>query len=232
MHQTQTNSSRSIKYSNRTSRATIEKNIDNFRPTYDPYQRNIPSDTRHNYFTRSTPSTFLGQRIIQLPSTSKSSLSIQLPTVSATHFANHVYHHEMGMKLSVDKLLAGPDKRLWTTSLSNEIGQLAQVIGKGRLPNECVKGTNTIFFVHKSQVLTDAKIIHANLICDIKPLKTEKHRVRMMVGGDRLDYDKEPSSPAISLLNTKIFLNIVISDARKDATFSTAGINTITYRVQ
>ena len=46
----------------------------------------------------------------------------------------------------------------------------------------------------------------------------------MTVGGDRLDYDREPSSPAISLLNTKIFLNSVISDTHKGATFSTADI--------
>ena len=61
------------------------------------------------------------------------------------------------MKLSVNKLLAGPDKRLWTNSLSNDFGRLAHGVGKGRLPEEYVKGTNTIFVDHKSQVPTDAK---------------------------------------------------------------------------
>ena len=44
------------------------------------------------------------------------------------------------------------------------------------------------------------------------------------MGGDKLYYDGEPSSSFISLLNTKIFLNSVISDADKGATFSIADI--------
>ena len=46
----------------------------------------------------------------------------------------------------------------------------------------------------------------------------------MTVGGDTLDYDGEPSSPAISLLDTQIFLNSVIFDSSNGATFSTADI--------
>ena len=49
-----------------------------------------------------------------------------------------------------------------------------------------------------------------------------------MVGGHKIDYDGKPSSPAISLLNTKIFLNSVISDVDKGATFSTVNIKIIT----
>ena len=87
-----------------------------------------------------------------------------------------------------------------------------------------VKGTNTIFFIHKSQVPTDAKVTYANLIRNIKPLKTGKYRVKMTTGGDILDYDGEPRSPAISLLNTKIFLNSIISNIDKEVTFSIANI--------
>ena len=47
----------------------------------------------------------------------------------------------------------------------------------------------------------------------------------MMVDGDKLDYDGEPSSPAIYLLNINMFLNSVISDVDKGATLSTADIN-------
>ena len=55
----------------------------------------------------------------------------------------------------------------------------------------------------------------------------------MMVGGDKLDYEGEPSSPVFSLLNTNIFLNSVISDARKGARFASADINKIiTYKAQ
>ena len=46
----------------------------------------------------------------------------------------------------------------------------------------------------------------------------------MTVSDDKLEYDGEPRSPVISLLNTKIFLNSVISDAGNDSTLSTADI--------
>ena len=46
----------------------------------------------------------------------------------------------------------------------------------------------------------------------------------MTVCGDKLDYDGEPSSHAISFLNTKIFLNSAISDTSNCATFSTVYI--------
>ena len=75
------------------------------------------------------------------------------------------------------------------------------------------------------------KITYANFVCDIKLSKNETHRVRLTVGGDKLAYDGDklaydgdPSSPAISLLDLKIHLNFVISDARKGACYLTADI--------
>ena len=46
----------------------------------------------------------------------------------------------------------------------------------------------------------------------------------MTVGGDRLDYEDSPSYPAFSLLDTKIMLNSIISDAHKGALYRTADI--------
>ena len=46
----------------------------------------------------------------------------------------------------------------------------------------------------------------------------------MTVSGDKLDYKGDPSSPAISLLNTNIFLNSVISDVRTGAKFCTVDV--------
>ena len=46
----------------------------------------------------------------------------------------------------------------------------------------------------------------------------------MTVGGDKLDYNGEPSYPNMHFLNTKIFPNSVISDTGNDTTFSTAYI--------
>ena len=46
----------------------------------------------------------------------------------------------------------------------------------------------------------------------------------MIVGGDRMEYEGDPSSPVVSLLNTKLFLNSVISDAYKGVRFATTDI--------
>ena len=43
-------------------------------------------------------------------------------------------------------------------------------------------------------------------------------------GGDRHDYEEDPSSPAVSLLDTKIMLSSVISDAHKGDRYCTADI--------
>ena len=50
------------------------------------------------------------------------------------------------------------------------------------------------------------------MVCDYRPLKEEKFRVRLTIGGDKLEYLEETSSPAANLLETKLLLNSVISD--------------------
>ena len=81
-----------------------------------------------------------------------------------------------------------------------------------------------MFFIPWHKVPTGANVTYTNFINNVRPLKDETHRVRMAVEGDRLDYEEDPSSPAISLLDTKIMLNSVISDAHKGARYYIAGI--------
>ena len=57
-------------------------------------------------------------------------------------------------------------------------------------------------------------VTYANFILDHIPLKTEQNRVRLTVGGDKLTYDEDPGSPAASLIETKLMINSVISDAQ------------------
>ena len=65
----------------------------------------------------------------------------------------------------------------------------------------------------KNQSQNVKKITYANMVCDHWLLKTEKYRVRLTIGGDRLDCTFDTASPAASLLETKILVNSVISDA-------------------
>ena len=93
---------------------------------------------------------------------------------------NHVYDYN-GKKQSIDDLLKGKIKPTWEIRLSNEICRLAQGVG------DRVAGTDTIDFIHKSEVPANKKVTYANFICDYQPLKTEPQRVSLAVGADKLD---------------------------------------------
>ena len=56
------------------------------------------------------------------------------------------------------------------------------------------------------------------------PSQKEKHRKRVTAGGDRLDYHADPSAPAVGILDTKLHLNSVISDADEGARYCVANI--------
>ena len=79
-------------------------------------------------------------------------------------------------------------------------------------------------FIPRSFVPSNRKITYASFVCDYKPQKTDPYCIRLVVGGDKLDYDSDAGSPAASLLETKLLLNSVISDAQKGARFSCADL--------
>ena len=126
--------------------------------------------------------------------------------------AMHVYN-AMGKRETIDTLLYGINGTTWTRSLSNEFGRLAQGNDYG------VAGTDTIDFIRKQEVPTGRNITYASFVCDFRPLKTETHRIRLVVGGDKLSYDDDAGAPAASLLETKLLINSVISDAKQGARF-------------
>ena len=84
-----------------------------------------------------------------------------------------------------------------------------------------IQGTDTMEFVKRNNIPKHKKITYANFVCDYRPLKSEKHRVRMTIGGDKLDYPYDTASPAASLIETKMLLNSVISDSKLGARFFT-----------
>ena len=115
----------------------------------------------------------------------------------------HLYN-KLGNKETIDSLLAGPHSATWWTELANELGRLTNGV-HGR-----VRATNTIRFILRSDIPSDRKITYANFICDYPPHKSEPYRIRLTVSGDRLDCPGDTSSPAASLLETKLLLNSTI----------------------
>ena len=129
---------------------------------------------------------------------------------------NHMFDNQ-GKKQSLDKLLKSPMKNIWQTALSNELGRLAQGIGN-------VNGNDVVDFISFDKVPHNKIVTYANMVCDIRPLKTEKYRVRLTVGGDRLQYPDDTASPATTLLETKLLINSTISQSSKNARFMTIDI--------
>ena len=84
-----------------------------------------------------------------------------------------------------------------------------------------------MFFTTKYRIPKDRKITYANFICNIRPQKSETHRVRLTAGGDKLDYPGDPSSPEVSLLNVKIHINSTISRAKHNARYMCIDIKKI-----
>ena len=118
---------------------------------------------------------------------------LQAEQIFSMPVVQHIFD-ENGKRMNIDKLLA-KDPKIWKGSVSRELGRLANGIG-------VVTGTNTIRFIPKHLVPSGAKVTYANMVCDYRPLKSDPYRVRLTVGGDKLEYDGDAGSPAASLMET------------------------------
>ena len=70
-------------------------------------------------------------------------------------------------------------------------------------------------FIFFHEIPNNAKVTYPNFVCDYCPLKSKPWRVRLVVGGDKLTCNNDAGSPAASLLETKLLINSVMSDAQK-----------------
>jgi hypothetical protein len=89
---------------------------------------------------------------------------------------------------------------LFKIGLSNELGRICQGICD-------IAGTNTAFFIYLQNIPKDRKITYGKLVCDFKPNKTEKHRVILTVGGDRLDYSGDTATPTADITALIFLIN-------------------------
>ena len=88
---------------------------------------------------------------------------------------NHIFD-DKGNKMNMDKLLLNTrTSSVWGPALENELGRLSQGF-KNR-----VKAQDAMDFITFAEIPQDRKVTYANFICDYRPLKTEKFRVRMTI---------------------------------------------------
>jgi hypothetical protein len=122
-----------------------------------------------------------------------------------TPMMNSVIHPVNGKEMQYKDLMkdaiVGP---LFEIGFSNELGRICQGIHD-------VAGTNTAFFIDLTSIPKDHKITYGKLVCDFKPNKTEKHWVRLTVGGDRLDYSGDTPTSTADITTFKILINSTLS---------------------
>jgi hypothetical protein len=128
---------------------------------------------------------------------------------SQQHQSNAVVRPVIGKKMKYMALMKDPRLQpLWKKGFENECGQLFQGIRD-------IPGTDTCFFIKLTNIPNDRKITYGKIVCDYKPHKTEKERVRLTVGGDRLNYSGDVATSTADITTIKILINSTLST--KDA---------------
>ena len=116
-----------------------------------------------------------------------------------TNHANTMIDTNTGHSLEYSHLMCGPYKDIWKTSLANYLGRLTQGVGT-RMPT----GTNTVFFIPLSTVPARRTVTYSRIVASIRTHKTEKHRVRATVGGNRFNFTGYNTTNFASLTNGRI----------------------------
>jgi hypothetical protein len=124
---------------------------------------------------------------------------------SQQHQANAVIHPVTGKEMEYSALMKDPRLQpLWTQGFGNECGRLFQGIRD-------IPVTDTFFFIKLTNIPKDIKITYGKIFCDYKPHKKEKERVRLTVGGDRLDYSGDVATSTADITTFKILINSTLS---------------------
>ena len=155
-----------------------------------------------------------------LPNTPPPSPLPPSPSLPAHAFwtANSVIDPTTGASLEYAQLKLGADGVEWIHAASLEIGRLAQGIHP-HMPT----GSDTIHFIKHTDKPFDRKATYLRIVTSVRTNKAESKRVRFTVGGDRVDYPGDTSTPTVDLTTIKIQLNSVLSTP--DAKFMTADIS-------
>ena len=124
---------------------------------------------------------------------------------------------DTGREASYQELRKNSEGDEWTQMMSDELGKCSQ--GNDTHPNS---GTNTFFWITHDQVPTNKKATYARIVAEDRPHKAVTKRIRLTVGGNRIEYSGDVSTKTSYLTTVKCLLNSVISTP--NAEFFTADI--------
>jgi hypothetical protein len=86
-----------------------------------------------------------------------------------------------------------------------------------------IPGTDKYFFIEFKNIPEDIQITYGKLVCDYKPHKQGKERVRLTVGGNRLDYSGDVATSTAEFTTFKILISSTLST--EDAAMMMMDIN-------
>jgi hypothetical protein len=114
---------------------------------------------------------------------------------ASDHFIGAVINNNTGKVLEYWHLIKSEKyKGIWVRSFANELGRLFQGIRN-------VPGTDTCFFIRKSQVPKHKRATYGRIVCNVCPQKEEIHCTRLTVGGNLIDFPGNKSTPTADLLS-------------------------------
>jgi hypothetical protein len=134
--------------------------------------------------------------------------------------AGVVLDPKTGKLMEYRHLMAKPEYcEIWGKANANEIGRLAQGL------DGVVEGTNTFFFKLYQDIPKERRkdVTYAQICCNYRPEKEDPHRVRITVGGDRINYPFDVGTPTADMLLVKLLFNSIIST--KNAKFMSLDIS-------
>jgi hypothetical protein len=136
-------------------------------------------------------------------------MAIDLEHCSQRQQSNAVIYPVTGNEMEYSALVKDPHLQpIWTRGFGNECGSLFQ-------GSQYIPGTDTCFFIKLTNIPHDRNITNGKIVCDYKPHTKEKDRVRLTVGGDRLDYSGDVATLMADITTFKILINSTLST--KDA---------------
>jgi hypothetical protein len=129
---------------------------------------------------------------------------------SQQHLSNAVIHPTTGKEMEYMALMKDPCLQpLWKRGFGNAVGHLFQGITD-------IPGTYTCLFIKLTNIPKDRHITYGKILCDYKPHKKEKERVRLTVGGDMLDYSGNVATSTADITIFKILINSTLPTADAD----------------
>ena len=131
-----------------------------------------------------------------------------------------LFNKETGKPEGKTALAKEQQKEVWTLSYDDDLVMLAQGIRD-------VKGIEKIQFIAYHKVPRNKKVTYGKKECSILSNKKKKHRFRLTVGGDRLEFDGVTLTQCASLTTLKLLLNSTISTPK--ARFDTMDIKKFYY---